>query len=140
MQVLKEQIRRYKHRAQDAERQSEKQEQRLLVLGEQVKKLKAQLAEGAASPEALAAEQQLRQQADTSARALEVSKVVFGANTVLLPQQWLLLCHKEHQPLAAQQLGCQQVYANRVFHGNGSVVPGKKAVHGMSHDSLQPDP
>jgi chromosome segregation ATPase len=74
-QVLKEQIRRYKQRTQDAERQAEKQEQKLQSLSDAVRKLKAQLAEGGGSSEAAAAEHQLRQQADTSAKALEVRRV-----------------------------------------------------------------
>lgn len=39
----------------------------------QVRKLKHQIAEGAASPEALAVEEQARQQADVATRALTVS-------------------------------------------------------------------
>jgi chromosome segregation ATPase len=73
LQVLKEQIRRYKQRTQDAEHQAEKQEQKLQSLSDAVRKLKAQLAEGVGSPEAAAAEQQLRQQAEAAAKATEVS-------------------------------------------------------------------
>jgi hypothetical protein len=76
LQVLKEQIRRYKQRAQDAERQAEKQEQKVQSLSDAVRKLKAQLAEGGGSPEAAAAaEAQLRQQAEATAKALEVRGV-----------------------------------------------------------------
>jgi hypothetical protein len=74
--VLKEQVRRYKQRAQDAERQAEKQEQKLQSMHDSVRKLKAQLAEGGGSAEAAAAEQQLRQQAEAAAKALEVGLVL----------------------------------------------------------------
>lgn len=71
--MLKEQTRRYKQRTQDAERQAERHEQKLQSLSDCVRKLKAQLAEGACSPEAAAAaEQQLRQQVEAAAKALEV--------------------------------------------------------------------
>jgi TolA-binding protein len=82
LQVLKEQIRRYKQRAQDAERQAEKQEQKVQSLSDSVRKLKAQLAEGAGSPEAAAAEQQLRQQAEATTKALEVGVSIVCASVI----------------------------------------------------------
>ncbi|KAF8058892.1 CLC-D [Scenedesmus sp. PABB004] len=69
--VLKEQARRYKARAADAERGAAAAEQQCLALQAAVRALKLQLAEGASSAEALAAEAGLRAQADAATRALE---------------------------------------------------------------------
>lgn len=70
--MMKEHLRRYKQRAQEAEHAAAKQEQQLQALGEQAKRLRQQLAEGAASPDALKAAEQHRQHAEASSRALEV--------------------------------------------------------------------
>jgi DNA-binding FrmR family transcriptional regulator len=74
-QVLKEQARRYKQRAQDAERQAGSVEQQLLALQIANSKLKAQLHEGALEQDVSEAAQ-ARQQAEGLAKALEVGVFV----------------------------------------------------------------
>lgn len=70
-QVLKEQTRRYKHRVQEAERHAATVEQQLLAAQAANSKLKGQVLEGHAGQESEVV--QLRQQAESLARALEVS-------------------------------------------------------------------
>jgi len=70
-QVLKEQTRRYKHRVQEAERHAATVEQQLLAAQAANSKLKGQVLEGHAGQDSEVV--QLRQQAESLARALEVS-------------------------------------------------------------------
>lgn len=70
--VLKEQLRRFKARAVEAERSLAAQETQLAAANEAARRLRAQLADVGDAADAAAAEAAARQQADSATRALEV--------------------------------------------------------------------
>eukprot|EP00775_Hariotina_reticulata_P010629 gene10629-10787_t len=120
--VLKEEAKRYKARAKEAEQLAAKQEQQLLAANEQVRKLKSQMADKEPPAAAAAGHEQLKQQADAANRALE--KLDVDARS---QKQALAAAAKERHVLESQIHLLQQQCEDKEKEARASAMAAKQA-------------